>query len=155
MGDDLLKSSFVARRDLLSGVAKNLDVAKLCAGTRGRQRVLRWFSRAGEDVLQERIGQGKLRMDQREQCLNFFGHVNEGGRDSRFELRRCFSAIAALQFVSTSSQDESLLGSESPFLCGNSHAVPKLLAREQEVALRSRFSHERVLLTCSAFSRHQ
>jgi hypothetical protein len=76
--EDLLQSGFVSRCDLLTRQTQDPCIAKPCPGASGRQHLLWGFRDAGQNILQERIRAGDLRVYQGEEGLHFLPHIYEG-----------------------------------------------------------------------------
>src|SRR5260370_7796266 len=103
-GEDLLQRSFVPRRDLLSREAKDLRISKPCPRPSRRQDLLRRLNHAGQHVLEKRIRQSKLGVDQSEEGLYLLRHIREVGRDAVLQLALRFPVIALPNFVLTPTQ---------------------------------------------------
>jgi hypothetical protein len=86
----LLQSGFVPRCDLLTRQTQDPCIAKPGPGpgpgASGRQHLLWRFRDAGQNVLQERIREGDLRVYQGEEGLHLLPHIYEGSCDLIFQV---------------------------------------------------------------------
>jgi hypothetical protein len=84
--EHLLQCSLVASCYFLRGVVENLGVSRPGACASRRQHFVGGLNHAGQNVLQERICQGKLRVYQSEQRLYLLRHICKGGRNAGLKL---------------------------------------------------------------------
>src|SRR5215472_14200126 len=141
MSEYLFQSGFVSSRDLSASKAKDLRVSELCPRTGGGQYFLGRLSHAGQDVLQETIGEGNLCVHQSEERLHLPGYVGEGRHDTSLKVVHRFRAVASLKFMLTSCNQESLFGPEATLLRGGPHFCAELLTWERQIAFDAVFSH--------------
>jgi hypothetical protein len=123
--EDLLQSGFVPRCDLLTRQTQDPCIAKPRPGASGRQHLLCRFRDAGQNVLQERIREGDLRVYQGEEGLHLLPHIYEGSCDFIFQVFYRLGSIAIPKCLLTCGSEECLLGTEAPLLDGSTNFVSK------------------------------
>jgi len=128
-------------RDFFRRSADQLVVAQPGANARRWKRIFRGFHNTGNDVLQEHVRYGNLRLYERLKMLPLLRQVRECGCDARLKLRHGFSVITPANLAFASGEDKCLFGSEAPVLRRFPHPRSEFLARKQQTPLNSGFRH--------------
>ena len=119
-----LESVFVFGRDPFGRRAQQFFIAQPGANARRREGILRGFHNARNDVFQEHVSQGDLRLREGVKPLQLFCQVVERCRYSRFELRCRLGVLTSAKLVCTSGDEECLLGPEATFFDSGANFFP-------------------------------
>src|SRR5467141_2651385 len=141
IGYHLPQSVSVFVRELFRRSADQLVVAQPGANARRWERIFWGFHNTGNDVFQEHVRDGDLRLYERLKMLPLLRQVRECGCDARLELRYGFGFITPANLAFASSEDKCLFGSEAPVLRRFPHALSEFLVRKQQTPLNSGFCH--------------
>src|SRR6266446_1043514 len=139
IGYHLPQSVSVFVQELFRRSADQLVVAQPGANARRWERIVWRFHNTGNDVLQEHVRYGDLRLYERLKMLPLLRQVRECGCDARLKLRYGFSVITPANLAFASRENERLLGSEASFHRCFPHPLSKFLARKQQVSFGSGF----------------
>ncbi len=100
-------------RELFRRSADQLVVAQPGAKARRWERIFWGFHNTGNDVLQEHVRYGDLRLYERLKMLPLLRQVRECGCDARLKLRYGFGVITPANLAFASGEDKCLFGSEA------------------------------------------
>src|SRR5260370_709281 len=90
------------------------------------------FASTGNDVLQEHVRYGDLRLNERLKMLPLLRQVRECGGEARLKLRYGFSVITPANLAFASGEDKCLFGSEAPVLRRFPHSLSEFLVLKQQ-----------------------
>ena len=141
IGYHLPQSVSVFVRELFCRSADQLVVAQPGANAHRWERIFWGFHNTGNDVLQEHVRYGDLRLHERLKVLPLLRQVRECGRDARLKLRYGFGVITPANLAFASGEDKCLFGSEAPVLLCSPHSLSEFLVRKQQTPLNSGFCH--------------
>ncbi len=139
IGYHLPQSVSVFVRELFRRSADQLVVAQPGANACRWQRIFWGFHHTRDDVLQEHVRHGDLRLNERLKMLPLLRQVRECGCDARLKLCYRVRVIAPAHLAFASRENERLLGSEASFHRCFPHPLSKFLARKQQVSFGSGF----------------
>src|SRR5882724_6160735 len=106
IGYHLPQSVSVFVRELFRRSADQLVVAQPGANARRWERIVWRFHNTGNDVLQEHVRYGDLRLYERLKMLPLIRQVRECGCDARLKLRYRFSVITPANLAFASGEDK-------------------------------------------------
>jgi hypothetical protein len=141
IGYHLPESVSVFVRELFRRSADQLVVAQPGANARRWERIFWGFHNTGNDVLQEHVRYGYLRLYERLKMLPLLRHVRECGCDAGLKLCYGFGVITPTNLAFASGEDKCLFGSEAPVLRRFPHSLSEFLVRKQQTPLNSGFCH--------------
>src|SRR5216683_5072555 len=128
-------------RDLFCCGAYQLVITQPGANARRWERIFWGFHNTRNDVFQEHVRYGDLRLNERLKMLPLLRQVRECGCDARLKLRYGFSVITPANLAFASGEDKCLFGSEAPVLRRFPHSLSEFLVRKQQTPLNSWFCH--------------
>jgi hypothetical protein len=108
IGYHRLEGVSVFIRYLFRRSADQLVIAQPGANARRWERIFWWFHNTGDDVLQEHVSHGDLRLYERLKMLPLLRQVRECGCDARLKLRYGFSVITPANLAFASGEDKCL-----------------------------------------------
>src|SRR5260370_30665436 len=141
IGYHLPQSVSVFVRELFRRSADQLVVAQPGANARRWERIFWGFHNTGNNVLQEHVRYGDLRLYERLKMLTLLRQVRECGCDARLKLRYGFVVITPANLAFASGEAKCLFGSEAPVLRRFPHSLSEFLVRKQQTPLNSGFCH--------------
>src|SRR5258707_9943403 len=141
IGYHLPQSVSVFVREFFRRSADQLVVAQPGANARRWERIVWRFHNTRDDVLQEHVCYGDLRLHERLKMLPLLRQVRECGCNARLKLRYGFSVITPANLAFASGEDKYLFGSEAPVLRRFPHSLSEFLVRKQQTPLNSGFCH--------------
>src|SRR6266851_6672824 len=141
IGYHLPQSVSVFVREFFRRCAYQLVIAQPGANASRREHIFWGFHNTGNDVLQEHVRYGDLRLYERLKMLPLLRQVRECGCDARLKLRYGFGFITPANLAFASGENERLFGSEAPVLRGFPHSLSEFLVWKQQTPLNSGFCH--------------
>src|SRR6267143_4012342 len=141
IGYHLPQSVSVFVREFFRRCAYQLVIAQPGANASRRERIFWGFHNTRDDVLQEHVRYGDLRLHERLKMLPLLRQVRECSRDAGLKLCYRVRVIAPAHLAFASRKNERLLGSKAPFHRCLPHTLSKFLARKQQVPFGSGLCH--------------
>ena len=139
IGYHVPQSVSVFVRELFRRSADQLVVAQPGANACRGECVVGGFHNTGNDVLQEHVCYGDLRLYERLKMLPLRRQVRECGCDARLKLRLRIQCHHPANLAFASAEDKCLFESEAPVLRRFPHSLSEFLVRKQQTPPNSGF----------------